>query len=180
MPKTARIKPDNRVALTDLNDVDQTFADLAKLQRQAQKIEAAYEEKHTAINQQAQAALAPLNKQMERLESFLLSYAEVHPETFAKSKTVKLNFGSLGFRLSVSIETSTKTLALLKKHGLLEAINVKETVKKDVLATYQDSLLKSLQASRKSEDKFWYELKKDAPKTAAPAKKTNRKSAHGR
>lgn len=147
----------------NLDEADQALRRLAEISIQVKRIDADTDEAINAIKEEASDRIKPLNEECIRLEKGLTAFAEMsRADLFEKRKSIELTFGIFGFRKSTKISVTKNTLGLLKKLGLLEAVKIKESVNKDVLADYPDQTLAKVKAKRKSEDAFWYEPKEEA------------------
>jgi phage host-nuclease inhibitor protein Gam len=89
--------------------------------------------------------------------------AKAHPEWFPEGKkSVELPHGRIGFRLCPPairlLKKVESVIAALRGRKLADAIIVKESVNKDVLATYGDDLLKDIGAKRIQASEFYIDL----------------------
>ncbi len=91
----------------------------------------------------------------------LEAFCETHRPDFKKKRSRKLNFGTLGWRHSISIRTKKNTLERIKKvlsrAKALACIRVKEAVDKEALAKLTDGQLASVGARREEKDVFFVE-----------------------
>lgn len=165
MPKTKkRFKPTTKMAaVRNLDEANEALLEIARRRIELRRIDADAEDAINAIKEEANEKASPIQKEIEHFEKGLAAYAEMsRDDIFTEKKSIELNFGIMGYRKSTRISVSRKhTLDLLKKHGLTEAIKVKETPNKDVLADYPEETLKKVKAKRVSDDKFWYEVKEE-------------------
>lgn len=164
MPKTKRIKPKTKMApVRNLEEANQALLEIARRRLELKRIDADAEEAINNIKEEANAKAKPLQEEIAFYEGGLAAFAEMSKhEIFSKKKSIELNFGIMGYRKSTKVSISRKhTLRLLKEHGLTEAIKIKETPNKDVLADYPEDTLKKVKARRVSEDNFWYEVKEE-------------------
>lgn len=162
--KTKRFKPTTKMApVRNLDEANEALLEIARRRIELRRIDADAEDAINNIKEEANEKAAPLQKEINYFEAGLAAYAEMsRDELFKDKKSVELNFGLMGYRKSTRISVSRKyTLDLLKKHGLTDAIKVKETPNKDILADYPDETLKKVKAKRVSDDKFWYEVKEE-------------------
>lgn len=162
--RTKRFKPTTKMApVRSLEEANHALLEIANRRIELRRIDADAEDAINLIKEEASEKAKPLQKEIDYFEKGLAAFAEMNREDIFKTKkSIELNFGVLGYRKSTKITVSRKfTLDLLKKLGLTEAIKVKETPNKDILADYPDETLKKVKAKRVSEDKFWYEVKEE-------------------
>lgn len=99
---------------------------------------------------------------VKSLEAFCLH----HRGDFAGQKSRRLNYGTIGWRRSVAIETNRDTLELLQsQYGgkeLMNLLHIKKTVNKEAVAKLTDEQLADINAQRKTRDMFFAEP--DLPK----------------
>ncbi len=162
MAKTRRVKPQKIIHMRDLGDVDNALLRIAQLKLGLKRIDADAEEAINGIKEQAAKQAKPLLEEIEKLENGIFAFSEYSKDQiFQKKKTVELNFGFIGYRKSTKISVKKSTLDKLKEMGLSEAIIVKESPNKEILATFSDAILKQVDARRIIEEKFWYEVKEE-------------------
>lgn len=146
----------------NLDEANEALFEIARRRIELRRIDADAEEAINAIKDEANKKAAPLQQEIAFYESGLTAYAEMsRDDLFKDKKSVELNFGLIGYRKSTKISVTKHTLDLLKKEGLIDAIKVKETPNKDILADYPDETLKKIKAKRVIDDKFWYEVKEE-------------------
>lgn len=171
----ARQKPKNVFLIRDVDGVNQALAELGEIKRRIDGIETEMNEKIDQAKMEAGALCAPLQARREALESGVLAFAEYNrEELFQKKKSLKLDFGSIGYRKSTSIKTLAKTtwamvLGRIKELKFTEAIRTKEDVNREVLQTWPDERLVLVGAKRVEEDTFWIELKEESLLAGADA-----------
>ncbi len=164
MPNKKRYKPTTKMAaVRSLEEANEALLQIAQRRIELRRIDADAEDAINAIKEEANKKAAPIQKEIDHYEKGLTAYVEMSREDiFTDKKSVELNFGIIGYRKSTRISISRKdTLDLLKKFKMFDAIKVKETPNKDILADYSDEQLEKVKASRVSDDKFWYEVKEE-------------------
>jgi phage host-nuclease inhibitor protein Gam len=160
---TSRRKPDNLKPVKTMQEVDDALFQIAQYRIKLKKIDAEAEAQINIIKENAAREAEPIKAEIEKLENGIFAFAEFNKDDlFSKKKSVELNFGLLGYRKSTKISIKKTTLEKLKAAGLLDAIIVRESPNKEVLATYPDETLKAVDAKRITEDNFWYEVKETA------------------
>jgi phage host-nuclease inhibitor protein Gam len=116
-----------------------------------------------AAKKDAEEHSAPLREKIDAYSRLIEVFANEHKkDLFVEKKSFSLSFGSFGFRKTVSIEVSPKTVQLLKKLKLDKYIRVtiKEEPRKDLLKEMDDASLARVKAHRVTEEKFF--VKADA------------------
>lgn len=158
-----RVRAKTFKPLSDTNAADQALFEIAQLRTRLKLIDAEAEEKINRIKENAAAAAAPIKEQISALEQALFFFTEENKfDLFSKNKkTVELTFGFIGMRKSSKITVKKTTVEKLKEMELFDAIIIKETPNKDVLATYDDAILKQVDAKRVVQDTPWYEVKEE-------------------
>lgn len=170
-----RRKPVPAVLVNSLDDADKVLEELAALERQASAITNTMNETIDSAKAKAADEMAVVAARKKLLEAALASYATMNKaELFKVKKSVELNFGILSFRLSSKVVPAGKSvnwgmiLDKIKDHKFTEAISIKESVNKEVLAKWDDKKLEKVGAKIKTEDTFGYDLKQqDAAHTKA-------------
>lgn len=160
MGRARRVKPKPAVVLEALNDVDQALKEIGELTAQLAEIDDAFNSEVNGLRQVRVAKITPRLERIRALERGMSTFAEYNKkELFLKRKSRRLVFGIVGFRKSTKIRISKFTLAKLKALGLRDAINVKETVNRDIMHGWPEEKLASVGAKKQNKDEFWYELK---------------------
>ena len=159
---TKRIKPKNVIPVRSLPDVDDHLFKIAQMRTHLKRIDADAEEEINNIRERAAKVAEPLKDEIEKLEAGIFAFSEMEKNTlFTKAKSVELNFGFIGYRQSTKISIKASTVDKLREMGLQDAILIKESANKDIMATYPDEILKQADAKRIVEDNFWYEVKEE-------------------
>lgn len=165
---TKRIRKADTV-LASWDDVDQCLAEIGKIDREIGLLEAAQQEQIDALKAATKAAAEPFQGKKTGLELAIQQYCEAHRAEFATAKTRKLNFGSVGFRLSTSvvIKRVADTLAAVKALGLTQCLRVKEELDKDAMRNLPTETLAEVGAGLKTVDAFGYEIDRERLAEAA-------------
>ena len=87
-------------------------------------------------------------------------------ELFAKSKSLDMGFGVIGFRASTRIVqlrgvTAEMTLERLHQYNLADGIRVKEEINKDAALGWPDERLELVGLKRQQADTFFIEIARD-------------------
>ncbi len=163
-----RKKPSNLVLIETLAGADNALAEIARLQRDLERIETTLNKSIDKAKATAEELAAPIRARLGALDNGLLAFGEYHKEQVCQGKrrSVDLRFGSLGFHKSTDLKpmpkmTWAKVLELLKSSNREAAIRTKEEVNKEVLNTFPDDELAEVGARRVPKDAFWYEVKQE-------------------
>lgn len=160
-------KPSNRVrsetlliSIPDWQEADQILKRIGDLQTGIACIEANAKNAIDDIKTELQAAtgkpLADIKLHIESLQAFCAN----HPGDFDKARSRKLQFGTVGWRLSKSIQIAKNTMQRLVELFGKKAddfLLVKKEVSKDAIADLEDETLREIGAKRISKDVFYAE-----------------------
>ncbi len=157
----ARLKPQTK-KLNSLDQVNDAIMDIATLEAQLQNIDASASERVALIKKEAAKDGENLRKRIADLSHMVGAFAEYNKdELFKDRKSISLAAGEFGYRKSTSIGIKKTTLELLKKLGLTNYVNIKETPNKDAMRELDDDTLCHVDAVRKVEDKFFVEVDRE-------------------
>lgn len=139
-----------------VEDVDLTLKEIGLLERELESIDSAAHAKIVKIREDAATKGETLRKRIVELSGKIGAFAEYNrDELFHDKKSLELTFGTFGFRKSTSILTKKTTVDLLKKAGLFDMLNIKETPDKERMANLDDETLSQVDAVRKVKDDFF-------------------------
>jgi phage host-nuclease inhibitor protein Gam len=154
-------KAKTRVIVETIGTLEEANLVLKEIGLLVRQLEALDAETHKCINKIKEDALkagAPARERLARAEQLISDYAKSNKKSlFKDARSVKLAFGSFGFRKSTSISIKDTTLALLKKWKMPSLITVKETPNKEALALQDDKFLAKVDAVRKEKENFFCE-----------------------
>lgn len=150
-------------ALKTLDEVDQTLERLGAVTRELEKINHDCEAAIAQARDVAKAMSQAPAREKAALEAALKDYGGAHRGDFVKERSRELMHGSIGFRLShkIVIKRIGDTLAALRAAGLTHCIRITEAPDKDAMRALDGETLASVGAALKTEDAFWYELKRE-------------------
>jgi phage host-nuclease inhibitor protein Gam len=132
--------------------------EIGLLERQLEEIDAEAHKQINKIKEEAEKKGLLARAAIAKDHSLISAYAKGNKKSlFKDARSVKLTFGSFGFRKSTSISIKDTTLALLKKLKMDGFILVKETPNKEALATLADKELAKVDAARKEKENFFCE-----------------------
>lgn len=165
--------------LSDLEGVDVALGVLAEIEAGADRRQADLERKIAALRDAAAADIARQAELAKGLRGAIEEWAEGHPAALAAAadgaRSVALTHGRIGYRRTPpTIHVPKKVepvIAALRRRGLAEAVIVKESVDRSVLARYDDATLKAVGARRKAgRDRFFIDLADEADAGRAAGK----------
>jgi len=155
--------------LASWDEVDHALAEIGAIDRQIGQLEADQQAKIDALKADTKTAADPLHTKKVSLELAIQQYCEAHRADFQASKTKRLNFGAVSFRLSTSvvIKRVADTLAAIKALGLTQCIRTKEELDKEALARLPTDTLAEVGAGLRTVDAFGYEIDRERLAEAA-------------
>lgn len=150
-------------ALRSWDEVNEALKKIGDAQDEIAAIEAEMNSKITEIKAEAKEKIKPYESEIKMKELMIQQYTSEHRDDL-KGKSFKLAFGTVGFRLSTKLVLPKDLKTVIKNlqmNGMMDCLNTKVTVNKDVLKTYAESEILNVGASLKKEDTFWYETEKE-------------------
>ena len=166
--KRTRLPSESAPALQTLEDVDRTLLRLGEIERDLAAIAADADERIASIREEVKLRARAGNDEKLLLERALQDYGGAHRAEFSRDRSRMLAHGSIGFRLSskLSIRRIGDTLAALKRMGLSACVRIKEEPDKEAMRQLDATTLAAVGATLKTEDVFWYELKREVAEVA--------------
>ncbi|HJA79973.1 MAG TPA: host-nuclease inhibitor Gam family protein [Candidatus Desulfovibrio intestinavium] len=161
-----RIKPDPHV-VADRAQCEGALAEMAALDRKLSAIENEMREAIDAAKSKAGQLAGPLQARRKELADAVAIFAKLNrQELFAKSKSLDMGFGVIGFRASTRIVqlrgvTAEMTLERLHQYNLADGIRVKEEINKDAALGWPDERLELVGLKRQQADTFFIEIARD-------------------
>jgi len=172
--KTTRKKPTQTPQLETIEDVERVLKLIHTATGVVDKAEQKSQERINEIKEKTKAINKPLVDQIKQQESQVFNFLSANKKTlFAKTRSLKLATGTVGFRRSTKITTLTKkikwadVLIELKVKNLKMAIRGKETVNKEELHRLDDDTLESVGCKRDLNDDPYYEFPNDLAEPTA-------------
>lgn len=138
--------------------------EIARVKRELMLVQAGAAEKIEAIRAEAGAVAGPLQSDLAILEDQLETLVTSQKDALlGDSKSRKYGLGTVGFRVSKSIELAGKrtiesVLNSLKKGGHTQCIKTVETLNRGAMAGWTDAELAKVGLKRVKKDTFWYNL----------------------
>lgn len=161
-----RIKPDPHI-VADRAQCEGALAEMAAIDRKLSAIENEMREAIDAAKSKAGQLAGPLQARRKELADAVAIFAKLNrQELFAKSKSLDMGFGIIGFRASTRIVqlrgvTAEMTLERLHQYNLADGIRVKEEINKDAALGWPDERLELVGLKRQQSDTFFIEIKKE-------------------
>lgn len=161
-----RIKPDPHI-VADRAQCEGALAEMAALDRKLSAIENEMRESIDAAKSKAAQLAGPLLARRKELADAVAVFAKMNrQELFAKSKSLDMGFGVIGFRASTRIVqvrgvTSEMTLERLHQYNMADGIRVKEEINKDAALGWPDERLELVGLKRQQTDTFFIEITQD-------------------
>jgi len=152
------------MSIQTLTGVDMTLREIYDLKQKIDAIHAAAENQINALKESAGRQSLALAERVQKLEDEITVFVNANrQEILGKNRSVKLNFGVIGFRATskLVIKNAQATIAKIREHfgrRAKDVIIVKESPNKNTLDKWDDADLKKIGAQRKTDDVFYYEL----------------------
>lgn len=151
--------------LAGVEDVDRVLAEIAEAKAEIAIVEAEFHREVNKLRDKLIKKAGARYLQIVKAEKDLHEWAEAQkPSLFAKTRSILLAFGEIGFRKSpesIEVKNEAETVKRLKEMKIKGAVEVKESVKKSVLKSLSDEVLKKIGAKRVQEDVFFYKVKEE-------------------
>ncbi len=161
----ARSKPSNLHPVRSIEEANDAIREIGELKRVVADIENRMNDDIAAIKSGAAEDAAPHRTRLEALENGVYAFAELKKNDLFddKRRSVKLDFGIIGYRRSHEISTGKgftwrAVLAKLKELAFAEAIRIKEEPDKEIMKSWPVERLNLVGCEKKEKDTFWYEI----------------------
>lgn len=146
-------------AINSLDELNQALERIGLAKAKLDEIDAQTEAKLTEIKKTAAALAQQSTRAFQDNEEAVIAYLKKNLKLFSEQRSIKLGFGTVGFRSVTEIEISANTVAKLERlEGGEDALIIKKTANKNVLATWPDADLRKVGAIRVTEDRPFYKL----------------------
>ena len=158
-----RVKPGkpSLLSIADWDGADQLGRRVGDLQMEITSAQATAKDNIDEIKATMATAIKPLTVEIDTITRSLEAFAVNNKKDLGKHKSRKLNFCTVGWRLSSSITIKKATIELIKKvfskKKAKTLMIVKESADKNALAKLKDEQLASVKARRKVTDDFFVE-----------------------
>lgn len=154
-------------ALKSWEQVDGALKEIAENEIALSDIEGDMNKQINGIKITAAQEAKPHQDRIDKLGKDIKEFVTEHRDELGGKKTRELNFGQTGFRQSTTItlprdeEELLEIIRRLKTRKMTDCIAVKETVDKDALRQYGESVVTQIGARWKRTDAFWFEAARD-------------------
>ena len=151
-------------SLHSWEDVNDALRQIAEAQIALGEIQSDMQKQILGAQKVAEEQSKPLNDNVAKLEREIKSFVTDHRDEMAKTKSVALTFGEVGFRLSTSVslprakEKLEEIIRRLKSRQMTDCIVVEEKVSKEALKKYGEDTVNAVGATWKQSDVFGYEV----------------------
>lgn len=111
----------------------------------------------------AEEKAAQYKEMIKQNEGKIKEFTTVRKEEL-KGKSRQLTFGTVGFRQSTKLllpQDTGEVILKLRENGMVDCINVKETINKDTVKSYPEEDILRIGGYLQRADSFWYETDKD-------------------
>lgn len=149
--------------LSSWDEVNDSLKLIGDAQNEIAVIEAEMNEQILKLKAEAKDRIKPYEANIKVHEMMVQQYTAAHREDL-KGKSLKLAFGTVGFRLSTKLVLPKKldqVIENLKKNGMMDCLNIKTLINKDTLKTYEEEDILRVGGTLQKEDTFWYEITRD-------------------
>jgi len=156
--------------ITSMEELNHALERIGQAKAKLDEIDAQTEKRLAEIKSDADALAKQSAQDFQENEDAVIAYLKKNRKLFSEQRSIKLGFGTVGFRSVNEIEISANTVAKLEKmEDGEDALIIKKTANKNVLATWPDADLRKVGAIRVTEDRPFYKLH--------PAEMAKRKAA---
>ncbi len=145
-------------------EVDGCLKQIADAENEIKSIEADMNKRIAEIKKTAEEEAKQHKETIKQNEGKIKEYTTAHRNELT-GKSRSLTFGRVGFRISTRLllpSAVNEVILKLREHGMLDCINVKETVDKDAVKNYSEEDIMKIGGYLQKNDTFWYETEKDA------------------
>lgn len=163
----ARRKSVQASAYKSWEDINEALRQVALAEIEISDLESAMEKQIIGVKKSAEIEIQPHLDRIKTIVKDIEIYVDEHNDELAKKKTVELNFGKVGYRLSTKVtlpkskEKLQDIIRRLHKLGMKDCVVVKESVNKEVLKQYGEDRVLEVGAGWKQSDEFWCEAAKE-------------------
>lgn len=155
--------------LTSWEQVDECLKVMSDAENQISVITAEMNAAIAEIKSDAEKRAAQFKETIKQNEGKIKEFTTIRKEDL-KGKSKQLTFGTVGFRQSTKLllpSDTAEVIVKLRKNGMADCINVKETINKDTVKSYPEEDILRIGAYLQKTDTFWYETDKDRLAEAA-------------
>lgn len=151
-------------ALSSWDEVNESLKKIGDAQLEIQLIETDMNAAIAGLKDEAKEKVKAHEEVIKLHELMIQQYVSEHKGEI-KGKSQRLAFGTVGFRMSTKLilpKNLHTIIENLKRSGMMDCLNTRVTVNKDILKTYDEKEIVGVGASLKKEDTFWYEIDRES------------------
>lgn len=151
-------------SIQDWEGVNDALRQIAENQIALDEIEADMNKQILGAKRVAEELSEPLKDRISQLERDMEDFVQEHRADLGKSKSKRMTFGEVSFRLSTSIglpkakEKLAAIIQQLRQKGMDECVVVEEKISKDALRQYGSEVVTEVGATWKQKDAFGYDI----------------------
>lgn len=149
--------------LRSWEEVDECLKAMGDAEDQISVIEAQMNAAIAEAKKEASEKAAEYKELIKQNEGKIKEFTTVNKEEL-KGKSRQLTFGAVGFRQSTKLllpQDTGEVIVRLRENGMVDCINVKETINKDTVKNYPEEEILKIGGYLQRTDTFWYETDKD-------------------
>ena len=158
------MKNDNNCVKNDIILKSQLYVELM---RKTEKIEISMNQEIDNIKKRYNKKNVLLKNTIKELANDIKTLVSSNKESIFKDdkRCLDLRFIVLGFRRSseihIPISQKDEIIQYMEDNHLMECLDIKKSIKKSVLSSWNDNELSKIGAMRKHKDNFYLDIKKD-------------------
>lgn len=150
--------------LRSWEEVDECLKVMGDAEDRISVIEAEMNVAIAAAKKEASEKAAEYKELIKQNEGKIKEFTTINKEEL-KGKSRQLTFGTVGFRQSTKLllpQDTGEVIVRLRENGMVDCINVKETINKDTVKSYPEEEILKIGGYLQRADTFWYETDKDS------------------
>lgn len=157
--------PKAKIVISSIDDADRALQRIGEMRREIAAAESAATVEIDAITAKLLSDTKVFRESLARDEASLEAWAEANKELFKKPRSMELNFGKLGYKLSpwkVVILARLKTETVIEKiraAKMTSLIRPKFEINRDAASNYLNSDLAKVGLRKIRADEFFFEVK---------------------
>ncbi len=150
--------------LKSWEEVDGCLKGMGDAENQISMIEVQMNAAIAEAMKEAAEQAAEYKELIKQNEGKIKEFTTINKEEL-KGKSRQLTFGTVGFRQSTKLllpQDTGEVIVRLRENGMVDCINVKETINKDTVKSYPEEEILKIGGYLQRADTFWYEIDKDS------------------
>ena len=148
--------------MADLGAVDTALHAIAASEADARRLKNDLDGCVAALKADYQARIDSVLTVAAEARGLVQQFADAHPELFAPVRHQDLPHGRIGYRIVTFIrflKSPDLVVTALESRRLFDAVIVRKSPNKDVLAAFDDETLAAVGARKATKDRFYIEIK---------------------